>query len=44
VQTGDYATVRPELLERIKNNLEDHHIPLTVVVPPLPQVVPPAAS
>jgi small conductance mechanosensitive channel len=44
VHTGDYANVRAELLERIKNELEDHGIPLSVAVPQLPPVAPPAAS
>jgi small conductance mechanosensitive channel len=44
VNTGDYANVRPALLERIKKELEDHGIPLGVNVPALPSVAPPAAS
>jgi small conductance mechanosensitive channel len=44
VRTPDYANVRAELLERIKDTLEEHEIPMTVALPPLPPVAPPAAS
>ena len=44
VSTADYPNVRAELLERIKNSLEEHGLPMSVAVPPLPPVAPPASS
>ena len=44
VSTADYANVRGGLLESIKNDFEDHGIPLTVAVLPLQPVAPPVVS